>query len=210
MNSQYESRRWMQTTAMPKMVWLPALHREKTSWYIYFFSFVPLYKALLWLYFLFWRIFWWITIKSLFLIRLPWEVVPRHTQKPLCLSICMLVNRSFSKPGFVLPVVSADWIAEEKLLGEKCAGRHSETEVFFMIWFLYIARTLRNRPFTTGKQRIVLMHENTALHRAVRSISQISNATTSCSKGKRKQLLKQSKAKQPLAWQPDVSSALIL
>lgn len=52
------------------------------------------------------------------------------------------------------------------------------------------------------------MHENTVLYKAVRSVSQMSNATTSCRKGKRKKLLKQSKAKKPLAWQADVNSAL--
>lgn len=156
-------------------------------------------------------LFWWITIKSLFPIKLPWESVPRQTQKPLCLSICMLFNRNFSESGFVLPVVSADWIAEEKLLGKKCAGRHSETEVFSWSGFFTPPEHCKaDSPFTTGKQRIVLMHESSALHRAVRSISQWRNATTSCSKGKRKKLLKQSKAKQPLAWQPDVSSALKL
>lgn len=54
------------------------------------------------------------------------------------------------------------------------------------------------------------MHENTVLYKAARSVSQMSNATTSCSKGKRKKFLKQSKAKKPLAWQPDTRSALIL
>lgn len=31
MNSHHESRRRMQTVAMPEMAWLPALHCEKTS-----------------------------------------------------------------------------------------------------------------------------------------------------------------------------------
>lgn len=39
--------------------------------------------------------------------------------------------------------------------------------------------------FTTGTQRIVLMHANAVLYKAVRLFSQMSNATTSCSKGKR-------------------------
>lgn len=124
-------------------------------------------------------------------------------------SVCMLINRNFSNSGFVLPVVGSDWISEQKPLGEKCEGRPSETEVFsWSGFFASPAHCKADVLFPTGKQRVILTHENTALHRAVRSISQISNATTSCSKGEKKKSF-WSKAKQRNFWHVSQMWALL-
>jgi len=53
------------------------------------------------------------------------------------------------------------------------------------------------------------MLKNTELYKAAVSTFYMSNATTSCSKGRRKEVSETKHSKKPLAWHPDVRSALI-
>lgn len=89
--------------------------------------------------------------------------------------------------------------AQIEFLTKNCWERNVQADIqkargFLVIWFLYVAQTLQSRQSVRRRQRVVPLCENTSLYKAVRSISQISNAITSCSKGKIRKLLKQSRA----------------
>ena len=176
---------------MPMTAWITALYHEKISWSLFFVTF---FKAPLWLYFLFWTNYW-DHIQKLISDKASTGVCAwAYSEAPLDTLLHISQQSTFQDLALCYQLSAQSEFLRKRYWERNVQADVQKARVFSWSGFFTLPKRCNaDSLFTTGKQNIVLMHENTVVYKAVRSISQMSNVVTSCSKAKRKKLLKQSK-----------------